>query len=205
MPTQNRFDGDTPDSMVCGWILTIGWDNPLEFLMFLGRLTTWFFLTFLLNMALSILLFLRYFYFYLTIAGSCGISLIVMSLSQQSRVPIVINSLVLNELACHACGATAQTYYYNISGSWLPVNLSGVSLSFCNAVLEVVAPTQLIISGALTMNQPSVVSSQLRLITQPTNTTLTPYVKFFITSLFRERERLLIFLLYLKIYFRGEL
>jgi len=120
-------------------------------------------------------------------------------------VPIVINSLVLNDPACHACGAIEQTYYYNASGSWLQVNLTGGTLSFCNAALEVVAPTQLIVSGAFTMTQPSVVSSQLRLITQPTNTTLTPYVKFFITSLFRERERLLIFLLYLKIYFRGEL
>lgn len=135
------------------------------------------------------------------------------SRSQQSRVPIVINSLVLNDPACFACSGPLQTlYYYNASGTWLPFTVDPPTLDFCNAVLEVVAPTQLIVSGALTMNQPaSVAPSQLRLITQPTNTTLTPYVIFEMTLFpYKKQERgrpfLLTFsVLPLKIDFRGEL
>mgnify|MGYP001095318125 CR=1 FL=1 len=68
-------------------------------------------------------------------------------------------------------------YYYNASGTWLSVTLSPLSsLGKCNAVLDVVAPTQLIVTGALTVNQPdSKAIPQLRLASSPTNSTLRPY------------------------------
>jgi len=93
-------------------------------------------------------------------------------------VAIVIKSLLLNDPSCQPCFLGSQTrYYYNTSGDWLNVTLGQFSypqVGFCNAVLEVVAPTQLIITGALNMNQPGSVISQLRLITVPTNATLRP-------------------------------
>jgi len=98
----------------------------------------------------------------------------------------VVNSLQINDpTTCKPCSASPQNYYYyNTSNNWVAESLFGLDLAYCNVALEVIAPTQLIVTGTLSILQ-DYLKGQLRLVSQPSNLTeraYVPYLRIFVTS-----------------------
>ena len=84
----------------------------------------------------------------------------------------MVNSLQINDPnTCKPCSSVPQNYYYyNASDNWVAESLFGGSLAYCNVALEVIAPTQLIVTGTLAVLQDKL-PGQLRLVSQPSNLT----------------------------------
>ena len=86
----------------------------------------------------------------------------------------MVNSLQINDPnTCKPCSASPQNYYYYNVSNWVAESLVaqlpplGV---YCNVALEVIAPTQLIVTGTLSIQQ-DYLKGQLRLVSQPSNLT----------------------------------